>query len=181
MIIGASALIPDGNLYTEIDNKGKEFPVSLKDSELTGGIPIVLQNKITSFKHLTPKKQDQKQVIVLTNHSTSSAAEFLTIALKNNPNVITIGEPTFGLTSINTNQLYHISDNKAWWVIYTVGSLKTNAPINGKTIFNNEAIDPDITFDMSSMFDGTQDLSTLSNYSELLTELSSIFRMGLNR
>ena len=61
------------------------------------------------------------KVIVLTNQSTASAAEFFTIAMKRLPNVIQMGEKTAGVTSwpsaerqLPNGWLYGLSVGRTW-------------------------------------------------------------------
>ena len=49
MIIGAGSLIPNGMLFSNINNKRKSIPVYLKNGKLFGGIPGTI-NELNLYK-----------------------------------------------------------------------------------------------------------------------------------
>lgn len=80
-----------------------------------------------------------KQIYVITDQTTASAAEFTIIALAHNPRVTIVGRDTAGATSQNKTII--VGQHQAVAVI-TVGTITTSAPINGKQTFNNDPISP---------------------------------------
>lgn len=138
MILGASSLIPDGVLFSEIDNHKNKYPVFLKDDQLLGGVPGTITRLATSQLPSQQEKILNQKIAVITNDKTSSAAESLILALRNNPNVKVFGLPSAGYTSVNMNRFFDNHGSKElWWLIYTVGYYEVNFPIKGQYIFNN--------------------------------------------
>ncbi len=137
MIGGLSAFIPNGKLWTEIDKNGKKYALTKTKTKIKGGwhnevdLPIV-KNPYNS----------QRKVIVIMNEHTASAAEILIIALKNNPNVITVGRSSAGYTTSNGGKAF--GRNKEYDFVYPVTYFKLNKKLNNKYIFNNQSIQPDI-------------------------------------
>lgn len=162
MIIGASALIPDGIIFNEINNKQDKYPVYLKKGKLFGGIPGT-SNEMSSLKKFERKKLNKK-VAIVTNNNTASAAESLILALKNNPNVKIFGLPSAGYTSINMNRFVtNQNANDYWWFVYTVGYYEVLKPINGQLFFNNQPISPDYYVNLSTLDGRNQDITHSSN------------------
>ncbi|EIB6796056.1 peptidase S41, partial [Enterococcus faecalis] len=84
-----------------------------------------------------------KKVSVIISDRTASAAEVLTLALKNNPNVAVLGTPSAGYTSWNETVVLPNKDNPSnfWYMIYTAGYFET---IKNNEVFNNTKIIPDV-------------------------------------
>ncbi|MFC6200946.1 S41 family peptidase [Lactiplantibacillus nangangensis] len=133
MVAGLSALIPNGTLWSDVDNHGKAFKVRLTKHQVTGGMAHDSEPLASTGKLLN------KRIYVITDQTTASAAEFTIIALAHNPRVTIVGRDTAGATSQNKTVV--IGQHQAVAVI-TVGSITTSAPINGKQTFNNDPISP---------------------------------------
>ncbi|HFE9852571.1 S41 family peptidase [Enterococcus faecalis] len=159
MIVGVSSLIPDGELFKEIDNKQNSYPLFLKDKKLIGGIPGSLWEGINGFDFLNmPKKLNQK-IAVLINHKTASAAENVLVALKNNENVKIFGESSAGLTTLNTViALPHAASDSLWIVNCTIGFIEMDGEINDAAYSDNRKIDPDFETNFSFMTKSNQEL-----------------------
>ncbi|MFY1068132.1 S41 family peptidase [Enterococcus sp. AD013-P3] len=176
MILGTSSLIPDGVLFNEIDNHRNRYPVLLKNAQLLGGIPGTINTLSTSWLPSQQGKILNQKVAVITNDKTSSAAESLILALRNNPNVRVFGLPSAGYTSVNMNRFFSNHNSKElWWLIYTVGYYEVNFPINGQCIFNNQPIPPDYKVDFSLLKDSDQDLLSSQGTDNLLETINNWF------
>lgn len=176
MILGASSLIPDGVLFNEVDNHRNRYPVFLKKAQLLGGIPGTINTLSTSKLTSQQEKILNQKVAIITNNKTSSAAEGLILALRNNPNVKIFGLPSADYTSVNMNRFFSNHNSKElWWLIYTVGYYEVNFPINGQNIFNNQPIPSDYEVNFSLLMDNSQDLLSSQGTDNLLEFVSNWF------
>ncbi|EOI6551838.1 S41 family peptidase [Enterococcus faecalis] len=173
MIIGASSLIPDGMLFSNINNKKEKYPVYLKNGKLFGGIPGTI-NELNLYKLSLHKKKIGKKVAIVINNNTASVAESLLLALKNNPNVKVFGMPSAGYTSVNLGRfLTNQNSDNYWWFVYTVGYYETIKPIKGQRLFNNQPVPPDYYVDLSMLDRNNQDITQFSNSKKLFKEIKS--------
>lgn len=160
MVMGANSLIPNGKIFDEIDNKGEEFPLYLNSRKIFGGIDQIYFKRDHYTEEISQYKKTKEKISVLVDERTGSAAEMLTIALKNNHNVKVFGTPTSGFTSVN--QFYELPSDSlkdTWLVNYTIGYLKTNNGI----IYNNNKIIPDVLLNSTKV--------SCKNY-QMINELS---------
>ncbi|EEU80244.1 nisin resistance protein [Enterococcus faecalis Fly1] len=143
MIIGASSLIPTGKILNSIDKNGNKFPIYLESNKLFGGITNYLEDSSKQLKTQKYSFKKSKKVSVIISDRTASAAEVLTLALKNNPNVAVLGTPSAGYTSWNETVVLPNKDNPSnfWYMIYTAGYFET---IKNNEVFNNTKIIPDV-------------------------------------
>ncbi len=172
MIIGASALIPDGLLYNEVDNQGNRYPLFLENGKLWGGI----DESATRMQPLKKGKKLDKKVAVITNELTASAAEALLLALKNNPNVKIFGTPTTGYTSVNSGR--YISgpkSNLTWWLVYTSAYYELTQPLHGQVTFNNQKISPDSFVEFSTIHWSNQEIIDSPSRQKLFQEMNDWF------
>lgn len=158
MIIGASSLIPDGNIFNEIDKERNSFPLLLENNTLIGGIPGTLWPDFNKLDFLSVSKKLEKKVAVLTNNKTASAAENLLLALKNNKNVRVFGEATAGLTSLNKIiGLPSSIKNNFWLLSCTIGYIETDSRDKNEG-FIHRKIEPDIHTKFTFMSRSNQEL-----------------------
>lgn len=175
MILGASALIPDGTIFSEVDNHKERYPVVLRQGGLSGGFPNTINSSL-KVDYKRNKKKLNTKVAVIANKYTGSAAEHLLLALKTNPNVKIFGLPSAGYTSVNSSELFSSegSDDE-WFMVYTVGYLKAAKPINGQSVFNNQKIEPDNSVKFSSTKDYKQDVVSPKENEELFGKIGEWF------
>lgn len=176
MLLGVSELIPDGKIISEIDNQKKVYPVTLEKGRIKGGVPSrsrVISNLNSAEK---AKKKLADKVAVVTNKNTASSAEYVLLALKNNPKVKIFGTQTAGYTSFNATELLSSNDyEEEWFMVYTVGYLKAAKPINGQSVFNNQKIEPDNSVKFSSTKDYKQDVVSPKENEELFGKIGEWF------
>lgn len=172
MIIGSSALIPDGTLFYEVNSQGNKYPVCLKNGKLVGGIT----DTIDSLPPLKKEKKLGKKVAILTNNNTASAAESLLLALKNNPNVKVFGMPTAGFTSANLGRfLTSQNSDDSWWFVYTAGYYELLHPINGQRFFNNQPVSPDYLVEFVMTDKRSQNIVDSSDSQNLFKAINNWF------
>ena len=135
MVAGLASLIPDGRLWTEVDRHGHQYP-----AKLTHGYYRQLGGRLSLATAGSPK-QLQRQVVVLMNAGTASAAEFSILALKRNPRCTLVGVPTSGCTSANT---WHVVGRQHWYGSFTTRSIINSVPVHGRKHFSNDQIQPDV-------------------------------------
>lgn len=135
MIAGLAAIIPDGTLYTGLDNHGRACPRTLHHGHLSDNLG---QESLT-FQ--PPKRLYFKHITVIVGEQTASAAEITIMALKRNPHVTLVGHPTAGYTSLNSG----VYLNTGAAAVLTIGTLKSAVKIHGQQLFNNQPLIPDVT------------------------------------
>lgn len=136
MIAGLAAIIPKGVLWSEVDNAGHGKQVVMTATQIHGGL---LGN---SYRFPASHAAIHKQVVVITDSRTGSAAEMTIMALKRNPQVTTIGVPTAGYTSVNKGR---VAKSKKTAAILTIGTITSPVKIGNQRHFNNEPLKPDLT------------------------------------
>lgn len=117
------------------EGKRESYELKYKNGLFSGPkYSVTLEN--TVYKHELKKIKDTKLAILI-GPETSSAAEFATLALMtNSEQVKTFGEPSAGLTSKNSGELYYLVPNSN----ITIGWLQTK---DGR-IYRNDPIFPEI-------------------------------------
>lgn len=150
MILGVRSLIPDGQLFDEVDKWKNHYPLILKNTLLLGGISGSTWN---GFNHLTVNptpKSLNKKVAVVVNHKTASAAENVLIALKNNHKVKVFGQQTSGLTTLNAAKYLTTRHNNIPWLInYSIGYIQSTANGNQNPASYPNGILPDTKSDFT--------------------------------
>ncbi|WP_125768581.1 S41 family peptidase [Lapidilactobacillus wuchangensis] len=134
MIAGLSALLPNGDLWAQVDKHGHKSMVTLAEERIKQ--PLVTQ----AYHYAATPKLLHKKVWVIMNKRTYSAGEMAIIALKQNPNCQIIGTDSGGLTS--ANQIVGLAKDN-WAAIITSASLYSPAAIHGQHHFNNVPLIPD--------------------------------------
>ncbi|MEG0284668.1 MULTISPECIES: S41 family peptidase [Vagococcus] len=176
MIIGSAALIPDGILFNEIDNKQNRYPLTLKEGKLSGGIPGTLMREQSLLTFPPPSKKKLTKVAIVTNECTASAAEALVLALKNNPNTKVFGMSSAGLTSINTSyELIAKDDKESWFLNYTIGYYEMVSSEKTHAVFNSNPIIPDKVVSFSIQNPESQDIINSSNNQSLFQAIELWF------
>lgn len=80
-----------------------------------------------------PINQNKLPVVVLIDHATASSAEFLTLVLKRQDNVILMGQPTFGIAT--GNEVMSLPDNLGHYMLTVCYYLDNNdQPLLAKKI-----------------------------------------------
>lgn len=159
MILGARSLIPDGQLFDEVDKWKNHYPLIFKNTLLLGGIPGSTRN---GFNHLTFKPTQKilnKKVAVVVNHKTASAAENVLLALKNNHKVQVFGQQTAGLTALNAAKyLTTRRSNTQWLINYSIGSIRSTADCDQHSASYPNGILPDMNSDFTYLNQENQQL-----------------------
>lgn len=128
MILGLSALLPDGKLFEYIDKKQNTKSVDLSAGKLnSGGAAIELKNT---------HKINNKSIAILIDENTGSSGELTAICFKGLPNVKFFGSNSAGYTS--ANQEFYLYDG--------VKMQLTTAFIRDRSgsVYQNVSICPDI-------------------------------------
>ena len=104
--LGISPLLKDSNLCYTVDNKGNfEMQKCVKGSYFLG------TKKIATIPEGIALVNKDKKIAVLIDNFTASCGEFITLALKNNPDCRTFGLQTHGATSfLTTVEIKHESE-----------------------------------------------------------------------
>lgn len=134
LINGLACLIPNGKLWTEISKKGKTNQIYLTPRAIKQGKRVV--------SHVFPHHFMNRNVLIIINEHSASAAEFAIIALKKNSKIKTIGYSTAGYTTISTG--FRFGPNNKYIALIPYAKVMTVHPINGRRIFCNDPIIPDI-------------------------------------
>lgn len=135
MVIGSASLIPNGTLWRFIDKEGKATDVKLTKNRFLG------QDKINSTKYKAHGKID-RPVIAIVDNRTASSGELMILALKRNKRVITIGQKTAGFTS--GNEIALLDKKRKIFLNYTNSKVEALTTADGRNIFFNQPIVPDI-------------------------------------
>lgn len=133
MLAGLAALIPNGNLWAQVDKQGQQRMMTMTTD-------TIKQPHVTKADQYpaTPKLLPRK-VFVIMNRHTASSAEMTIIALKQNPHCQILGTDSMGLTS--ANDLVLLKKNN-WAAIITRDSLYSPTAIQGQHHFNNDPLRP---------------------------------------
>jgi len=142
MIAGAGPLLGEGICGYFIRNNEK-VPISYKNG-------IASQGKSPRCSVPNPYKlrSTKNKIIVLTNNSTSSSGEIVTLAFKGKSDTFFYGEPTAGYTTANAT--YTLSDNSMLILTVCQEADRTGKVYNGR-------IFPDVTVASSTISDSIRD------------------------
>lgn len=133
MINGLACLIPNGHLWSETSRNGKKYRIMLTSHEIKRNHKSI-RIKLHHFLN--------REILIITNEYTASAAEFAVIALKRNHNVKTIGYPTAGYITGTTG--FKFGPSKKYVALIPNAKIITTSLIKGKKVFCNDPIIPDI-------------------------------------
>ncbi len=146
MIAGAGPLLGEGICGYFIRNNEK-VPISYKKGVASQG-----KSPRCSVSNPYTLRSSKNKIIVLTNNSTSSSGEIITLAFKGKPDVFFYGEPTAGYTTANAT--YTLSDNSMLILTVCQEADRTGKVYNGR-------IFPDVTVVSSTTSDTIRDAAIL--------------------
>lgn len=128
MILGLSQLIPDGELFYFVDNKGSSTPIILENGYINAG-SYNLNIDIDKPKLKIP-------IAIITSENTGSSGEMTLLCFRGLENVKTFGQSTAGYATINKSFVLYDGS----YIQITCGNVKTRTNEN----FGEDPIKPDI-------------------------------------
>lgn len=128
MILGLSAILPDGKLFSYVDRNNDLEPVTLKSGELN--------SNISTIKISDNKKIKKVPIALLIDSNTGSSGELTALCFKGIPNVKFFGSDSAGYTS--ANQTVYLYDGSTLQITSAFVKDRTNK------IYKNVPINPDV-------------------------------------
>jgi len=126
IILGISSLLPNGKLFSSVDNTNETLNVSLKNDSISSN---------ESLKVNKTSKLNKIPVAVIMNKITASSGEITALSFKGLSNVKFFGEKSTGYTSMN--MVYNLYNGTE--LLLTTAKIRDRT---GKLYFNNK-INPD--------------------------------------
>lgn len=141
------------------------------------------KNETTSFYTICKKYYENfKDIVVLTNGNTASAAEVLTITLKElHPNATQIGETTFGKGVVQST--YYLSDMSALKITTNYWTSPNDVSINGVGVIPDKEVKLDDVFyeNFYLIKDQTFEYDSVSTYNALMQKALKFLGYKIDR
>lgn len=149
MLLGLYPLLKNQTLFSEVTQQQIKYPVTLKNSTLTGGIPADPKAKLSGTINSINQApvdcsiQPNLKVAVLIDNHTASSAELCVLALLNHSSTKLFGQSTAGYTSVNASRTFESGSTKPIRLLnLTVGWLEPSDKAS-KHLRNNHTLAED--------------------------------------